>query len=436
MSVDGKELANVDFPKANVSAAWLHNRHGISGRLPHELWGMVFIYCVQAKGGRSMMHLCQTLLSICRSWRTVAFGLPCLWTEIVYVYDPGSRRTALSYVKACLKYSKNSALEVHISYMHLANERFRGLVRLLMPHADRFKHIELYLSHDELGADLFPFPGQLPLLRSFSLEFDSRNTAWQELPQVICLLNGQGTHTRSLAIRTVSPQFQFNSVGFKDLKVLHLDCYISRETFTLLSDLPSLEELYLENCALLMASFEGTIILNSLRKVMISVPISWALLAALRTPQLRSVKLEIKDEDELASLAICLQRMVPPNLHSMDVSFVLPWNIRRRSVVDICRLLARPYNITSLTISMKILPRDLVCLLEAATAGHPRLKRLNLRIVRPAFFGERLDRVSKALDQTLTTCPGLTIKYVSSGFPPSVSPSNKDRIRSRRCLSW
>lgn len=423
IAIDTSNALDVD-----VSYALRQNNSGIIGRFPPEIWCLIF-YCIEYDNSSELEDAsiivlrCRTIISVCHDWRAIAFDLPNLWNEVNYTHRTSPRPTDLSYVEACLVHSKTSVLTIHVYYSDLDTEKLRRFVHLLVPHAHRLRHVNVCFALELMAADFFPLPGQLPLLYSLSIEIDYDNVGLLPSPPIVYLSNGQAARLRSLTLLCVNSPFQFDSVEFKDLTVLHLEQSINDSTLPLLSKLPPLEKLRLGGGSGSM-DLRESIVLNTLSEMIIDFPIPYDLLLHLRTPRLRAIKFTIWDEDSLMSLISALERIPsPPHLRSFNISFLRQRNVSRNAVTDLVRFLKRKYSITNLKVSMNVLPKDLVFLLQVLLAGFSQLKRLTLHIARPAFFGKRLARISEALDLTLTTCPRLKIKYVSSGLSPSISPS-------------
>ncbi|KAJ7058322.1 hypothetical protein C8F01DRAFT_1147870 [Mycena amicta] len=188
-----KEIATLRHERAQLKA-WLdgHRSARVSfiRRLPSELLAEIIeIYAgfpedeqffgedlgKLAPGKLELTRLAKRnlleLAKVCFRWREVVMGTPKLWSNIsanvrAWPMSPFSRTTSLSLISASLARSGDQTLTIRLFDSQLAYDTTRQILQLLVPVAERWRHLQISLDCLEL---LEETKGRLDSLESLTL---------------------------------------------------------------------------------------------------------------------------------------------------------------------------------------------------------------------------------------------------------------------------
>jgi hypothetical protein len=143
-------------------------------RLPHEILGVIFTYCLP-KGQHHLPHIADAPLLLCRvsnTWRTVAISTPHLWTSLMLVLPPKATLEAFS-VGASAWLSRSGALPLTIRMdAHPIFPLPSDFFDVFTPFFPRWHNIKLHIPSTSL-AYLFRYPRAWSQLTAFTLSSDA-----------------------------------------------------------------------------------------------------------------------------------------------------------------------------------------------------------------------------------------------------------------------
>lgn len=153
--------------------------------LPLELQIEIFSLCAPPVARLSDVNEAPLLLTrVCKSWRTLVFSTPKLWSSFeVEVTGSGSRTGSASArdadtvrdLKRWLKLSKSYPVSARIAHMPIGRSpdlRSAQLIGLLIPEAHRWRHVEFILPALNMSALQQSLPRDTPSLRSLTLQLN------------------------------------------------------------------------------------------------------------------------------------------------------------------------------------------------------------------------------------------------------------------------
>lgn len=171
----------------------LHNAKGVVGKLPAELWRLVFAQGLSSdiNGIPNNTIYLLAITSICHTWRNIAIGYPHIWSHISFVVGESIEVPHYDLMVAYFERSANVTFSFaldYCAYMDFAAYEDASWINSLHRHIHRCRNLfASFHSHNAIYA-FFPLPGRLPMLESLTLRL-----LWDgsDHDSPICLFNNK-----------------------------------------------------------------------------------------------------------------------------------------------------------------------------------------------------------------------------------------------------